>query len=90
MYLVAVMASSCLLLVVLAILSLTKDLADVSGNVLSSLTSGADLSPPQLRSPWLHRDFRLCAAVLHDVRASAAMFDIQVSNSVCQMSSESI
>ena len=81
------MASSFLLPVVLVILSLTEDLADVSGNVLSSLASGADLSPPRVRCPWLHRDFRLCVAVLHDVGASAAIFDIQVSYSVCQMSS---
>ena len=84
------MASSFLLPVVLVMLLLTEDLADVSGNVLSSLTSGADLIPPRVRCPWLHRDFRLCAAVFRDGRASAAIFDIQVSNSVCHMSSESI
>ena len=84
------MASSFLLLVILMILLFAEDLADVSGNVLSSFTSGAGLSLPQVRCPWLHRDFRLCAAVFRDGRASAAIFDIQVFNSVCHMSIESI
>ena len=64
---VAVMASSFLHLVVLVILSLTEDLVDVPGNVLSSLTSGVDLIPIRVRCPWLHRNFRLCAAVLRNV-----------------------
>ena len=64
---VTVMTSSLLFLVVFVMLLLTEDLADVSGNVLSLITNGADLSSPRVCFPWLHRDFRFCAAVLFEV-----------------------